>query len=52
MPATRLAGHLAGYDPSGAPRFVWPERLEKARAAIRRQAQARDWAARDRNRNR
>ncbi|MDR3633150.1 MAG: hypothetical protein P4L84_04885 [Isosphaeraceae bacterium] len=45
-PATRLTGHLAGYDPSRAPTFVWPERLEKAHAAIRRQAQARDRAAR------
>jgi hypothetical protein len=41
-PATRLTGHLEGYDPSKAPRFTWPERLEKARAEIRRQAMARD----------
>ncbi|WP_309713978.1 hypothetical protein [Armatimonas sp.] len=27
-PTTRLTGHLAGYDPSKAPRFVWPERLQ------------------------
>ena len=40
-PATRLTGHLAGYDPSAAPRFTWPERLEKARLAIRRHAEAR-----------
>ncbi|MGE9270803.1 MAG: hypothetical protein ACQKBU_08365 [Verrucomicrobiales bacterium] len=26
-PATRLTGHLEGYDPSKAPKFVWPERL-------------------------
>lgn len=44
-PATRLTGHLAGYDPAQAPAFVWPERLEKARAEIRRQAQARDEAS-------
>lgn len=30
-PATRLQAHLAGYDPTKAPKFVWPERLEKAR---------------------
>jgi len=44
-PATRLTGHLAGYDPAQAPTFVWPERLEKARAEIRRQAMARDEAS-------
>jgi hypothetical protein len=27
-PATRLTGHLEGYDPSKAPTFVWPERLK------------------------
>ncbi len=37
-PATRLRDHLAGYDPAAAPTFVWPARLERARAAIRRQA--------------
>ena len=40
-PATRLTGHLAGYDPATAPRFRWPERLEAAKQAIRRQAEAR-----------
>lgn len=40
-PATRLTGHLAGYDPAKAPRFVWPARLKKARAAIRRKARNR-----------
>ncbi len=45
-PATRLTGHLAGYDPSKAPRFVWPAHLIKARAEIRKQAAARDRAAR------
>lgn len=34
-PATRLRDHLAGYDPSLAPRFAWPERLKKAREEIR-----------------
>jgi hypothetical protein len=45
-PATRLTGHLTGYDPSASPTFVWPERLQMAKAAIREQA-----AARDRNAN-
>lgn len=44
-PATRLAGHLEGYDPAKAPKFIWPERLAKARAEIRRSAQARSDAA-------
>jgi hypothetical protein len=33
-PAKRLTGHLEGYDPSKAPTFVWPERLQKAKKAI------------------
>ena len=41
-PATRLQGHLAGYDPSKAPTFAWPERLDAARQAIREQAQQRN----------
>lgn len=40
-PATRLHGHLAGYDPSKAPTFVWPERLKTAQAAIVARAQQR-----------
>lgn len=40
-PQTRLTGHLAGYDPSQAPKFVWPERLQKARALIKAAAQTR-----------
>jgi hypothetical protein len=40
-PATRLHGHLAGYDPSKAPAFVWPERLDAVKAAIRQQAVSR-----------
>jgi Mlc titration factor MtfA (ptsG expression regulator) len=34
-PQTRLTGHLAGYDPAKAPKFVWPERLLKARGLIK-----------------
>ncbi|MDZ4288237.1 MAG: hypothetical protein U0984_09770 [Prosthecobacter sp.] len=34
-PATRLAGHMAGYDPAKAPTFTWPSRLQKARDLIR-----------------
>jgi hypothetical protein len=44
-PATRLTGHMAGYDPATAPTFVWPERLKQAREEIRAKAQARDKAA-------
>ena len=44
-PATRLSGHLAGYDPATAPEFVWPERLQEARRRIRAAAQDRDRAA-------
>ncbi len=44
-PATRLSGHLAGYDPATAPRFRWPPRLEGAKQEIRRQAEARSAAA-------
>ncbi len=40
-PQTRLTGHLAGYDPSTAPKFVWPKRLEVARQLIRKHAEAR-----------
>lgn len=40
-PATRLTGHLAGYDPAKAPTFVWPDRLAKAREAIKRGAENR-----------
>jgi hypothetical protein len=44
-PATRLTGHLEGYDPAKAPTFVWPERLNAIKQAIRESAQARDKAA-------
>ena len=44
-PATRLTGHLAGYDPATALRFRWPERLEAAKQEIRRQAEARSATA-------
>ena len=37
-PATRLTGHMAGYDPSKAPTFVWPERLKKTKAEIQSKA--------------
>lgn len=40
-PTARLTGHMQGYDPSKAPTFVWPERLQKARTEIRSQAKAR-----------
>lgn len=44
-PTTRLTGHLAGYDPTKAPKFQWPERLEKARVAIREAAKKRSDAS-------
>ena len=44
-PTTRLTGHLAGYDPAKAPKFQWPERLEKARVAVREAAKKRSDAA-------
>ncbi|MFV2068770.1 MAG: hypothetical protein ACC645_17495, partial [Pirellulales bacterium] len=40
-PATRLHGHLAGYDPSQSPRFVWPRRLDATRARILADAESR-----------
>ena len=43
-PATRLRGHLAGYDPGDAPSFRWPKRLDRARAEIREKARARSKA--------
>lgn len=41
-PATRLTGHMAGYDPAKAPSFVWPNRLAKAGIAIKASAEARN----------
>ena len=40
-PATRLTGHLSGYDPKTASRFEWPERLKNAQSAIRKIAESR-----------
>ncbi len=40
-PTTRLTGHLEGYDPSKAPKFVWPERLHDIKIKIRAAAQRR-----------
>lgn len=44
-PATRLTGHLAGYDPAAAPKFAWPERLRAAKAQIHDAAVRRSQAA-------
>jgi uncharacterized protein (DUF885 family) len=41
-PATRLTGHMAGYDPAKAPTFAWPERLQKVKAEIVAQVKARN----------
>jgi hypothetical protein len=46
-PATRLTGHMEGYDPSTAPTFEWPDRLEKARKTIRESALAADKKSED-----
>lgn len=43
-PATRLTGHMAGYDPANAPTFAWPERLKKAKAEIAAKVKARNAA--------
>ncbi len=40
-PQTRLTGHLEGYDPSKAPKFTWPERLQKVRETIHAAARKR-----------
>lgn len=40
-PPTRLTGHLEGYDPSQAPKFAWPERLQAAQKAIHTDAKKR-----------
>ncbi|HYG76580.1 MAG TPA: hypothetical protein VEK08_16365 [Planctomycetota bacterium] len=37
-PATRLTGHLTGYDPSKAPKFTWPERLTEMKKEIHKKA--------------
>lgn len=44
-PATRLAGHMQGYEPTKAPTFSWPGRLLKARAEISDSARKRSEAA-------
>ncbi len=44
-PATRLEGHLTGYDPDRAPIFEFPPRLSGVRDAIRAAAQRRSDAA-------
>ncbi|MEN9576723.1 MAG: hypothetical protein RL514_4578 [Verrucomicrobiota bacterium] len=44
-PATRLTGHLAGYDPAKGPTFVWPDRLKDVKEDIKRKAQARSVTA-------
>ncbi|MEO7319021.1 MAG: hypothetical protein ABIZ56_08545 [Chthoniobacteraceae bacterium] len=46
-PQTRLTGHLDGYDPSKAPKFTWPERLQKVRETIRAAAKKRSEHAAD-----
>ena len=40
-PATRLTGHLAGYDPKNAPKFEFPPRLAEIKKLIRAVAEKR-----------
>ncbi|MDA7503378.1 hypothetical protein N9153_00385 [Planctomicrobium sp.] len=40
-PTTRLVDHMQGYDPTVAPVFKWPERLNKVKEEIRRKAEQR-----------
>ncbi len=40
-PQKRLRNHLEGYDPTRAPRFVWPERFKKVQREIREKAKSR-----------
>lgn len=51
-PQTRLQGHLAGYDPTTAPEFKWPERLTVAKAEIRKQAENRSELRKQQRENR
>jgi hypothetical protein len=44
-PATRLTGHLAGYDPAKSPAFEWPDRLKAVKTAIHDQAVNRNQTA-------
>jgi hypothetical protein len=44
-PTTRLIGHLEGYDPTKSPKFVWPDRLQNAKADIREAAERRSQTA-------
>jgi hypothetical protein len=41
-PATRIQGHMAGYDPEKSPAFAWPPRLENVKMLIREVAKKRD----------
>lgn len=41
-PATRLTGHMVGYDPARAPVFAWPTRLAAVKQQIKEAAEARD----------
>jgi hypothetical protein len=40
-PLKRLTGHLAGYDPTTAPKFLWPQRLEAVIQEIKAKARNR-----------
>ena len=40
-PVTRLHGHLKGYQPKKAPKFLWPKHLDEVRKEIREKARQR-----------
>lgn len=40
-PATRLTGHMSGYDPAKSPAFKWPERLIEAKKKVQSDARKR-----------
>jgi hypothetical protein len=44
-PTTRLSGHMQGYEPSTAPTFAWPKRLQEAKQQILESARNREAAA-------
>jgi hypothetical protein len=41
-PPTRLTDHMAGYDPTKAPTFEWPERLRPIKELIRQSKEKRN----------
>ena len=48
-PESRLKDHLAGYEPSKSPTFVWPERLNQSQKEIQEKARRRGAEAAGKN---